>query len=105
MNKEVITVRRRGRPRKNPKESEKNRLSLIFSGVSLLTQKGFEATGLDEVTKKAGLPKGSFYAYYDSKESFGLAFSSASLVFSLEGGAPGGAVSPCTDFRFWSSWK
>ena len=73
MGKEIITARRRGRPRKNPKESEENRLSLIFSGVSLLTQKGFEATGLDEVTKKAGLPKGSFYAYYDSKESFGLA--------------------------------
>ena len=73
MNKEIITKQQRGRPKKNLEETEKNRLSLIFSGVSLLTQKGFEATGLDEVTKKAGLPKGSFYAYYDSKELFGLA--------------------------------
>ena len=59
--------------KKNLKEVEENRQSLIYSGLSLLTQKGFEATGLDEITKNAGLPKGSFYVYYDSKELFGLA--------------------------------
>ena len=73
MGKEIITKQLRGRPKKNLKETEENHLSLLFAGVSLLTQKGFEATGLDEITKNAGLPKGSFYAYFDSKEIFGLA--------------------------------
>jgi len=73
MSKKTITKQRRGRPKKNLKEVEENRQSLIFSGLSLLTQKGFEATGLDEITKNAELPKGSFYVYYDSKELFGLA--------------------------------
>lgn len=61
-----------GRPSKSPQQTEENRQRLISVGVSLLTKKGFSATGLDEVTKKSGLPKGSFYAYFDSKEAFGL---------------------------------
>lgn len=36
-----------------------------------LTEKGFSATGLDEILKAVGVPKGSFYHYFDSKEAFG----------------------------------
>jgi TetR/AcrR family transcriptional repressor of nem operon len=81
MGKEIITKQGRGRPKKNSKEVEENRLSLIFAGIALLTQKGFGATGLDEITKNAGLPKGSFYAYFDSKEIFGLALIDAYANF------------------------
>jgi len=81
MCKEIITKQRRGRPKKDLKEIEENRLALIFAGVSLLTQKGFKATGLDEVTKNAGLPKGSFYAYFSSKEIFGMALIDAYADF------------------------
>ena len=34
---------------------------------------GYNATGLDAILKKAGVPKGSFYYYFPSKEAFGLA--------------------------------
>jgi len=64
--------KQRGRPKKSAEENKENQESLIHSGLSLLTQKGFGVTGLDEITKNAGLPKGSFYAYYASKEVFGL---------------------------------
>ncbi len=69
----IDTKKQRGRPKKSAEENEENRQSLIYSALSLLTQKGFGVTGLDEITKNAGLPKGSFYAYYGSKEVFGLA--------------------------------
>jgi TetR/AcrR family transcriptional repressor of nem operon len=71
----------RGRPSKSAKQTAENRQRLITVGVALLTKKGFGATGLDEVTAKAGLPKGSFYAYFDSKEAFGLVLIDAYASF------------------------
>ncbi|MFT8675459.1 MAG: TetR family transcriptional regulator C-terminal domain-containing protein [Acetobacter sp.] len=45
---------------------------LIRKGLECLTEKGFVATGLDGLLKSAGVPKGSFYYYFDSKDDFGL---------------------------------
>ncbi len=45
---------------------------LLRTGLEVLTEKGFSATGLDEILSRAGVPKGSFYHYFDSKEAFGL---------------------------------
>ncbi|BHO58354.1 TetR family transcriptional regulator [Burkholderia contaminans] len=45
---------------------------LLRTGLEILTEKGFSATGLDEILGRAGVPKGSFYHYFDSKEAFGL---------------------------------
>ncbi|AGC48134.1 TetR family transcriptional regulator [Myxococcus stipitatus DSM 14675] len=39
----------------------------------LLVRKGFSAVGLAEVLEAAQVPKGSFYHYFGSKESFGEA--------------------------------
>lgn len=36
-------------------------------------RKGFSAVGLNEILTAAGVPKGSFYHYFDSKEGFGEA--------------------------------
>lgn len=38
-----------------------------------MTHKGYTAVGLMEVLKAAGVPKGSFYHYFRSKEEFGQA--------------------------------
>lgn len=43
---------------------------LIRCGMELLTEQGFTATGLDAVLKRATIPKGSFYHYFDSKAHF-----------------------------------
>jgi TetR/AcrR family transcriptional regulator, transcriptional repressor for nem operon len=69
----IVEIRRpRGRPAKDQAEYAEIRDRLIREGVALLTEKGFVSTNLDEIVKKAGVPKGSFYTYFDSKESFGL---------------------------------
>lgn len=65
------TARRRGRPRKGDASRNATRAVLIRAGVELLTEKGFSATGLDEILKRVGVPKGSFYHYFASKEAFG----------------------------------
>ena len=67
------TPRKRGRPRKDPESPNGTRDSLLRAGVALLTEKGFSAVGLEEMLAAAGVPKGSFYHYFPSKEAFGLA--------------------------------
>jgi TetR/AcrR family transcriptional repressor of nem operon len=53
------------------KESPKR--SIIKHGASLVHTKGFNNTGLADILKAAGVPKGSFYFYFKSKDDFGLA--------------------------------
>jgi TetR/AcrR family transcriptional regulator, transcriptional repressor for nem operon len=44
---------------------------LIRSGLETLTEQGFSATGLDALLRRATVPKGSFYHYFESKADFG----------------------------------
>ena len=46
---------------------------LIDTGAELITQQGYNATGINAVLNACGVPKGSFYPYFSSKEDFGLA--------------------------------
>ncbi|MPV60082.1 TetR family transcriptional regulator [Burkholderia sp. HI2761] len=64
--------RRRGRPPKQHEDLVATRDMLLRTGLEILTEKGFSATGLDEILGRAGVPKGSFYHYFDNKEAFGL---------------------------------
>lgn len=63
--------RRRGRPPKALAGYSQTRDSLVRAGVIALTEKGFSATGIEEILQSSGVPKGSFYHYFDSKEAFG----------------------------------
>jgi len=49
------------------------RNALVWCGTELLTERGFQITGIDEVLKRVGVPKGSFYHYFKSKDQFGHA--------------------------------
>jgi TetR/AcrR family transcriptional repressor of nem operon len=53
--------------KKNTKEE------IISVGTGLIALHGYNATGIDAVLKQVGVPKGSFYHYFGSKEEFGLA--------------------------------
>jgi TetR/AcrR family transcriptional regulator, transcriptional repressor for nem operon len=44
---------------------------LLDEGVTLLTDRGYHGAGLQELVQKVGVPKGSFYNYFDSKDAFG----------------------------------
>lgn len=46
---------------------------LLAVGYQLLAQKGFSAVGIKQILDTAGVPKGSFYHYFASKEAFGEA--------------------------------
>lgn len=45
---------------------------LLEQGLQLFMQKGFNNTGLQEILACSGVPKGSFYHYFKSKEDFAL---------------------------------
>jgi TetR/AcrR family transcriptional repressor of nem operon len=63
--------------RRDPKEL---RDRLLEKGVALLMEQGYHGTGLQEIVKSVGVPKGSFYNYFESKE----AFSAAVVEFYIE---------------------
>jgi TetR/AcrR family transcriptional repressor of nem operon len=45
---------------------------MIRVGLEAMYKKGFNATGVQEVVDGAGVPKGSFYNYFRSKERFAV---------------------------------
>lgn len=51
----------------------RHREDLLDRGLQLFGTKGYSATGVSDITDAAGVPKGSFYNYFQSKEDFALA--------------------------------
>lgn len=52
--------------------SEETKQRIIQAGAELVHRQGFNNTGLKDILRAAGVPKGSFYFYFDNKEAFGL---------------------------------
>lgn len=52
------------------KQKQSNRDNLLSQGVALLMRQGYHGTGLKEILDAVRIPKGSFYNYFGSKESF-----------------------------------
>ncbi len=46
---------------------------ILAAGAQVVSAKGFNGAGLAEILQVAGVPKGSFYHYFGSKEDFGVA--------------------------------
>jgi len=46
---------------------------IIASGTQAIIGKSYNAVGLNEILLAAGVPKGSFYHFFKSKEDFGVA--------------------------------
>src|ERR1700736_3624347 len=51
---------------------DKSRAALIEHGTQLMLRSGYAGTGLVELLQEAGVPKGSFYNHFGSKEAFGV---------------------------------
>ena len=49
------------------------RQHILDTGHRLIAGKGFSSVGLNEILGSAGVPKGSFYHYFESKEQYGQA--------------------------------
>ncbi len=52
----------------NLKEQKKH--LIVRNGLRIIYLKGYNGTGVKEITDSAGIPKGSFYNYFKSKEDF-----------------------------------
>lgn len=70
----LASLRRpRGRPRRTGDDYPDTRQRLLRCGLECLTEAGFSALTVDDVLKRTGLPKGSFYHQFESKEAFAAA--------------------------------
>lgn len=52
-------------------ENKDTKQQILDTGYRLMVSKGFSSVGLAEILASAGVPKGSFYYYFKSKEQFG----------------------------------
>jgi TetR/AcrR family transcriptional repressor of nem operon len=46
---------------------------LLEAGLELFLRQGYNGTGVQQITDRAGVPKGSFYNHFESKEAFAAA--------------------------------
>lgn len=47
------------------------REQIVQAGLKCLREKGFNGVGVQDITAAAGVPKGSFYNHFESKEALG----------------------------------
>ena len=90
-------------------ESNDVRKNILANGQRIMAGKGFSAVGINEILIAAGVPKGSFYHYFGSKDAFGeellksyfddyLADLDATL------GAPGLTMAQRL-MNYWKNWQ
>ena len=49
---------------------EAKRALILEKGRELMTKQGYAGTGVSEIAREVGMPKGSFFNYFDPKEDF-----------------------------------
>jgi TetR/AcrR family transcriptional repressor of nem operon len=85
------------------------RSNIVTAGQTLIGQKGFSAVGLAEILKSAGVPKGSFYHFFESKDAFGAAVlddyfdayhAEMDEMFGLQGLTPGEKL-----MLYFANWR
>jgi TetR/AcrR family transcriptional repressor of nem operon len=57
--------------RRGPKPKPDTRANLVRVGLEMMYSDGYNATGIQGITDRAGVPKASFYSHFSSKEEFG----------------------------------
>ncbi|WP_279026464.1 TetR/AcrR family transcriptional regulator [Gibbsiella quercinecans] len=88
-------------------KGEQTRLHILAAGQTLVLQKGFVGVGLKEILAACGVPKGSFYHYFPSKEAFGCALlqqyvdAYVQRLDELLAGTEGGRQRL---MRYWHAW-
>lgn len=48
------------------------RENILETGLELMFNYGYHATGIKQITDEVGIPKGSFYNHFENKEAFGI---------------------------------
>ncbi|PCM43997.1 TetR/AcrR family transcriptional regulator [Marinobacter sp. ANT_B65] len=82
---------------------------LLNTGREILAARGFSSVGLSTILQQAGVPKGSFYHYFKSKESFGQAVLEDYFRGYMENLAArfGDESLPALDrlISYWANWQ
>ncbi len=63
------------------------REQILKAGADVMHRQGYNGTGVKDIVAAAGIPKGSFYNYFDSKEAFAaeaVAFAAAGPLREFE---------------------
>ena len=60
---------------KRQTSAQETRRKLVTAGLELIKEKGFDAINVEDITKKAGVAKGTFYTYFKRKEDIVLEIS------------------------------
>lgn len=89
------------------RKSDLKRLDILATGRALVVRHGFGAVGIARILSECGIPKGSFYYYFSSKEDFGIALLEHYVEeylarFDALIDSPGSARDRLD--RFWSAW-
>lgn len=53
-------------------DKEEKKQEIIAKSGDIMYLKGYNATGVQEIADAAGIPKGSFYNYFENKEQFAI---------------------------------
>lgn len=89
-------------------EQHNVRQHILATGRSIIMGKGYSGVGLNEILSAAGVPKGSFYHYFKSKELFGKAMLEdyvAAYLAELDALlAADGNAGLTRLMRYWNSW-
>lgn len=82
---------------------------ILTTAQNIILGKGFAAVGLNEILKTAGVPKGSFYHYFESKEHFGSTllenYFDQYMVFIDEQLRNDGTPAVDRLIRYFANWK
>ncbi len=79
------------------------RLKLLETGIQLFAKNGYNGTGIKEIVEAVGIPKGSFYNYFKSKEEFTveiIGFYSDTLTLHWEALLEKGPTEPLAAMRY-----
>lgn len=92
-----------------PNEQISARDHILDCGERLIANKGFVGVGLAEILAVAGVPKGSFYHYFSSKERFGEVLLTRyvdAYMERLDGlFSPDGRTARQRLMTYWSYWS
>lgn len=64
-------------------KKQQTRKAIIDAAIKLFTEKGFEQTSMDELSRAAGVGKGTIYGYFKAKDEIFLAYCEAELDFAF----------------------